>query len=135
MKIFDYIFYRVCDFYKRKKDSSAEFTSNLIVSLIQTFTVIDLFIFIRIFWEYPMPKNFTKFWLLPIIIILPIINWYKYQKTKKYVDFRKIWKNEANQEKRKSGALIVLYLIISMLIPILYGLIRHNIMGGKSFWF
>ncbi len=135
MKIFDYIFYRVCDFYKRKKDSSAEFTSNLIVSLIQTFTVIDLFIFIRIFWEYPMPKNFTKFWLLPIIIILPIINWYKYQKTKKYVDFRKIWNNEANQEKRKRGALIVLYLIISMLIPILYGLIRHNIMGGKSFWF
>lgn len=135
MKIFDYIFYRVCDFYKRKKDSSAEFTSNLIVSLIQIFTVIDLFIFIRILWEYPMPKNFTKFWLLPIIIILPIINWYKYQKTKKYVDFRKIWNNEANQEKRKRGALIVLYLIISMLIPILYGLIRHNIMGGKSFWF
>ncbi|WP_299583398.1 hypothetical protein [uncultured Sunxiuqinia sp.] len=133
MKLFDYIFYRVCDFYKRKKDSAAEVTSSLIVSLIQFFTILDFFLLVRIVWEYPIPENFNKYWFLPIIILIPIINWSKYVKSKKYREYRKIWKDENLKQRGKNGFLIVLYLVISLLIPILYGLIMQNIMGGKSF--
>lgn len=133
MKLFDYIFYRVCDFYKRKKDSVAEVTSSLIVSLIQFFTILDLLILVRIVWEYRIPNNFTTYWFLPIIIIIPIVNWRKYVKPKMYREYRKKWKDEYVKNKTLKGLLIVLYIVFSLLIPVLYGLIRQNIMGGKSF--
>lgn len=133
MKFFNYTFYRVCDFYKKKKDSSAEFTSSLIVSLMQFFTILDLLILIRIFWEYPIPDHFSKYWLLPIIILTPIINWHKYVKPKKYIDYRKLWKDEHLIKKRKNGWRVIFYLGISLLIPLLYGLIRYNLMEGKRF--
>lgn len=134
MKFFNYTFYRVCDFYKKKKDSSAEFTSSLIVSLIQFFAIIDLLILIRVFWEYPIPAHFSKYWFVPILILIPIINWYKYVKPKKYIAYRKLWKDEHFIKKRKNGWKIIFYLVFSILIPILYGWIRHNLMEEESFF-
>lgn len=133
MKLFDYIFYRVCDYYKQKKDSAAETTGSLIVSLVQFFTLLDTFIIVRIIWEYPIPNSFSKYWFLPLIILLPIINWYKYVKPRNYKKYRKIWKEEKSSQRRKRGVLIISYIIVSILIPVLYGLIWHNLMGGKSF--
>jgi hypothetical protein len=123
MKFFDYSYYRVCDFYKKKKDSSAELTSSLIISLMQFFTVLDSFILIRFIWKYPIPDNFSKYWFLPLIIIIPIINWNKYVKPQKYRDYKTIWKTESEKEKRKKGWNIIFYLILSIVIPILYGII------------
>lgn len=134
MKIFDYTYYRICDFYKKKNDSSAEMTGSLIVSLIQFFTILDLFVITKIFWEFPIPEYFTKYWFVPIIIIILIINWNKYVKPKKYREYRKIWKDEYAKLRKKNGLMIILYLVISILIPILYGLIRKNIMEGKNFF-
>lgn len=133
MKSFDYIFYRVCDFYKKKKDSTAEFTSSLIISLLQFFTIVDAFVFVRIIWEYPIPENFTKFWTLLLLIPLQALSWNKYIRIRKYRIYRKMWKDENIQKKRIKGILIVIYLIFSILIPILYGLIRHNLMDRKSY--
>ena len=99
----------------------------------QFFTILDLLILIRIFWEYPIPDHFSKYWLLPIIILIPIINWYKYVKPKKYIDYRKLWKDEHLIKKRKNGWRVIFYLGISLLIPLLYGLIRYNLMEGKGF--
>lgn len=134
MKIFNYSYYRLCDFYLSKRDSAAEMTSALIVSLIQFFTILDLLIIVRIFWEYPIPNNFSKYWFLPLIIILPFINWNIYVKHRKYREYRKLWSEESGKQRRKNGFFIVLYIMISMLIPVLYGLIRYNIMEGKSFF-
>jgi hypothetical protein len=134
MKIFDYIFYRICDFYKRKNDSSAEFTASLIVSILQCFIIINFFIIVAIFWEYPIPANFSKFWILFLAVPVQVVNWSRYVKNKKYRLYRKTWKKETIQNRRKNGKLIVLYLIVSIFIPVIYGLIRHNIMVGKSFW-
>ena len=134
MKFFDYSYYRICNFYKKKKDSSAEMTSSLVISLMQFFTVLDLFILVRVFWEYPIPGNFSKYWFLPLIIIFPIINWNRYVKAKKYREFKGVWKTETGKEKRKKGWCIILYLILSIAIPILYGIIKQNLIEGKSFF-
>ncbi len=133
MRFLDYTFYRVCNFYKKKKDSEAEITSILILSILQFFTIFNIFIFVRIFWEYSIPTNFSIYWFLPLIILFPIINWNKYVKPKKYVEYRRLWKDEDFKHKKRRGVLIVIYLAISLLIPIIYGFIRHNIMEGKSF--
>ncbi|MDP2234912.1 MAG: hypothetical protein Q8J88_00640 [Bacteroidales bacterium] len=133
MIFFDYAYYRVCDFYKKKKDSSAEMTSFLIVSLMHFFTILDLFILIRVFWEYPIPINFSKYWLLPLILIIPLINWNKYVKAQKYKKYRAVWRTETEKEKRQKGWSIILYLILVIGIPIVYAIIKQNLMEGKSF--
>jgi hypothetical protein len=70
---------------------------------------------------------------LLLLIPLQALSWNKYIRIRKYRIYRKMWKDENIQKKRIKGILIVIYLIFSILIPILYGLIRHNLMDGKSY--
>ncbi|MEZ5070705.1 MAG: hypothetical protein R2751_07005 [Bacteroidales bacterium] len=133
MDFFNYTFYRVCDFYKRKRDSAAEMTGAVIVSVLYSFIIIDAFILLRVFWEFPIPERFNKFWFLPVYLIIVFFNWLVYVKPRRYRDFRSIYKEEAWNDRKANGWKIVLAISISILIPIVYGLIRHNIMGGQGF--
>ena len=137
-KIFDYIFYRVFMYYLHKKDSTAKMTASIVVSLFQCFLLLDLFVIVRVLYEYPIPKNFNKFWAFPLIILVFTINWLKYVKKKDTLETKKLlrtkWKNEELTEKKKRGFLVVILIMIVISLPIIYGIVRHNIMGGKSFW-
>jgi magnesium-transporting ATPase (P-type) len=127
MNLYDYLFYRIADWYKKKKDSAAESTGMLLVSLIQFFTLFDMFVIFRWFWEFPLPQNINKYWALPILIIIPIVNWYRYVKPRMYREYRKKWRQEDINKRRKKGWLLVLYLITCMLIPIMTGFVKHNL--------
>jgi accessory gene regulator protein AgrB len=134
MRIFDYIFYRITFFYKRRRDLSPETAASLIVSLLQFFSILDLFIIVRVFYEHDIPAGFNKVWALPFIVILGLFNWYIYERTPRYQELRKIWKDEDERQRRKRGVLIILSLIILLIIPVLYGLIRQNVIAGRSFF-
>lgn len=127
MNLYDYLFYRIADWYKKKKDSAAESTGMLLVSLIQFFTLFYMFVIFRWFWEFPLPQNINKYWALPILIIIPIVNWYRYVKPRKYREYRKKWRQEETSKRRKKGWLLILYLITCMLIPIMTGFVKHNL--------
>ena len=134
MKALDYLYYRVCDYYKKKRDSTAEFTGVLVLSLIESFLVLDFFVIVRIFWEYPFPENYSKYWIVPPGILIAFLNWKKYQKPRKYLEFRKIWKIEDPEKRDVRGIGIVILIIVVFIIPILYGFIKHNVIEGRSFW-
>ncbi len=133
-KRFDYMFYRICDFYKKKKDSAAETAASSLISIIQCFILLDILILIRIVWEYPISKDFNKLWALIVFVPVAFLNWKRYEKTKRYREFRLKWKDEDPEIRKHNGLLLVLFIIGLILIPILYGIIRQNIIGGKSFW-
>ncbi|MDP4272141.1 MAG: hypothetical protein Q8909_18765, partial [Bacteroidota bacterium] len=120
---FDYIFYRICDYYKKKKDSGAETAASSIMSLIQCFVVLDLLIIIRIAWEYPIPENFNKYWVLLVFVPVAILNWKRYEKSRRYREYRLKWKDEEPNSRKHNGILLVLFIIGLILIPILYGII------------
>gem|GEM_PF-1949106 len=134
MNLFDYLFYRVTAFYKRRGNSSAVSFASSAVTVLQCFLIIDLLVLIRCLYEYSIPNNFNKFWALPFILILGATNWYRYERSPRYQELRKTWKDEDLSQKRKRGRLIVLFIIAMLIIPVLYGLIRHNMIGGKSFF-
>ncbi|SEL95102.1 hypothetical protein SAMN05421740_11511 [Parapedobacter koreensis] len=134
MDIFDYIFYRVASFYKKRKDLSPETAASMIVALMQFFLILDLFALFRVFYEYDFPNGFNKFWALPVIASIGVINWFRYEKGNLYPKLRKKWKDEDDNQKRKRGKLIVMGIVLVLSIPVLYGLIRHNIMEGKNFF-
>jgi len=126
MIIFDYSYYRVCDFYNKKKDSSAEMTSSLIISLMQFFTVLDVFILVRFFWAYSIPDNFSKYWFLPLVLLLSAFNWNRYVKYRKFRDFKTVWALETIKEKRRRGWWVMLYMVFSLVFPIFYGILLEN---------
>jgi len=125
-------------YYSHKKDSTAQMTASIVVSLVQFFLLLDLFVIVRIIYEYPIPKYFNKFWALPLIILFFTFNWLKYVKNKDRLEIKKLlriqWKNEELGIKEKRGFLVVTFIMFVVTMPIIYGIIRHNIMDGKSFW-
>jgi formate hydrogenlyase subunit 3/multisubunit Na+/H+ antiporter MnhD subunit len=75
--------------------------------------------------------------LKPVIVVLIVVliglNFQRYNKVKPYEKLKDLWKEEQKEAKKKRGWFIILYIIISVLLPIAYGFIKHNLIGGKSF--
>lgn len=75
--------------------------------------------------------------LKPVIIVLFVVliglNFQRYSKGKPYEKLKDLWKDEQKELKKKMGWFIVLYIILSVLLPIAYGFIMHNLIGVKSF--
>lgn len=134
MKTFDYLFFRVCEFFTKKGDTSAEISATMVVSLLQFFALLILLIVCRLLFNTIVPETFNKYWFLPFIIIIFIINWFKYNKRHVYKDLRDLWKDENRKSRKIKSLLIVLISMLLFFTPILYGFITQNIIGGKSFW-
>ena len=134
MKALDYLYFRVCEFFKKKGDSSANISAIMIVSLLQFFVFLILLIFFRLLFKNIIPDTFNKYLFLPIIIVIVIFNWFKYHKSQTYKELRRIWKDENMKSRKRKGVIIVMMIIVLFITPILYGFITQNIIGGKSFW-
>jgi hypothetical protein len=121
--LFDYIFYRLYKFFETRGDTP-QTSASLIVSLIQFFTLLDLLFIGKFIHDFPIP---SKYYFLPIIIGLGIINWYRYERNFSIDTFNKSWENEHPKTKVRNGWLIGLYLGISFLIPVSYGILKYNL--------
>jgi hypothetical protein len=120
--LFDYIFYRVYQFFKSKGDSVSETKGSLILSLIQFLTALDVMVVVKIVHDYALPNKYL--FLLPLIL-LGVINWYIYERDFDIAPFDTRWKNEENGARRRKGWMM-LYLITAFLIPALYGYFKVN---------
>jgi polyferredoxin len=119
--------------YRRKEGYNYLETGNLLLSLLQFLLISAALTVARVIWEYPIPEGFSKYFAIIPLVGLAVYNHHKYNKKGKYRIFREKWKNEPNSQRNKRGWLIVIFYIASILTVILYGIIRHNIIGGKSF--
>src|SRR5262245_52448236 len=123
--LFGYIHYRVYGFFKERGDnSSPEFSATLILSLIQCFTILDVMVIVKIFRDYPFPN---KLYFLPPLIVANIINWYKYERNYDAERIGNRWKDEPTTKRTRNGWMIALYLIITLLIPAVYGYLHVNL--------
>lgn len=120
MKFWDYIFFRVCWYYKKKKDSTAEFTACLVVSLLQYMLLFNI-IFIAIyhlFWHF---GRVSKYWGLVVLLPLGIYSYYRYVKPRKYREYRLIWKDEEPKKQKRNGWLIVAFIVLSFVPVLIHG--------------
>jgi ABC-type amino acid transport system permease subunit len=132
---FDYVYYRVYVAYQKRKEPDPYMYATSIVALCQC---LNFFIIDTIF------KYFTNMYITallgkPILVIIMFIvlglNYRRYDHNNKrsYRKFHSIWKNEPKDVRHKRGWLVMIYILASVLFPIVYGFIKHNIMEGKSF--
>lgn len=75
-------------------------------------------------YDFPIPN---KYIVIPILLGLMAINWYKYEHK---LDFEKLdnrWRDEDITLKRKRGWMILGYLVFCIFFPITIGIFKHNL--------
>lgn len=123
MNLFDYIFYRVYKFYQKRDGTPAIYASG-VVSVMQFFSLLTILGIIRLIVDFPIPQ---KYFIIPIILILIAINWYRYERD---FDIKKLegkWNGEDINRRKQKGWLVVISLILVILFPILIVKFKHNL--------
>ena len=123
INLFDYIFYRVYKAYQKRDGTPAIYASG-VLSVMQFFSLLSMLAIIRLFIDFPIPQ---KFFILPIILLLIGINWFRYERD---FDFKKLeakWGEENSSQRKQRGWLLVVSLITLILFPILIGVLKRNL--------
>ncbi|GEM_PF-1381441 len=127
MKLFDYLFFRVYNFYKKKKDSTPIFMGCLVLSVCVCFSVLSIIVLLSVGFGI----NFENM-LMPVMVLLlilfPVLFGLRYSKTES-INSKLIerFENENSKSRFLKGFLFVSYLILVILIPISVGYMRHNL--------
>lgn len=120
--VFEYIFYRVYRFSKERGDRAPETKGSLALSAMQFLVMLDIVVFVRIFYPFPLPE---KIYILPVVMLPAIINWLRYERNFDFERLELRWKNEDQKKKLRNGWLIGSGLVISFLIPVVGGYLEH----------
>jgi len=120
MVLFDYFYYRIYSFFKSMGDSIPEWKGILLLSLMQCLTVMDVTVFV----DYTPP---FKWFFLPLLVFVGAVNWSRYQHRFDPEKFGARWKDESSFKRGMKGLVVWGYLIISFLIPVVYGYLKHNV--------
>lgn len=130
MKYFDYIYYRVYSTYQKWREPDPWIYASILVALMQFLNLLVIYLIVD-----ELINTSTN--LKPVIVVLIValigFNFQRYSKVKSFEKLKDLWKEEQKEIKKKKGWFIVLYITTSVLLPIAYGLIKHNIIWGKSF--
>ncbi|MHB2154440.1 hypothetical protein ACX8XN_08575 [Calditrichota bacterium GD2] len=135
-KIYDYIFYRIFIFFKKKKnDDPLENAINL-TAMSQITLVGDLLLIFQKFNIFETLFNFleqhtNKYIIgIPLAIIFLLINHLRYRKIYKknnFKEFNTMLAKESLKQKKIKGWLVVIYLFISILGPFLLPLLLYKV--------
>src|SRR5690606_4853360 len=120
MRLFDYIFYRVYKFYQKRDTTTAIYASG-VLSVIQFFLLLSILAIVRLFVDFEIPH---RFFVIPIILVILGLNWYKYEKKLDFKKFEIIWSNEQQLKRVRRGWFIVVVLSIVILFPIVIGILK-----------
>jgi hypothetical protein len=114
LSLFDYTYYRTYNFFRERGDNISEFSATLVLSLMQFLIVIDIIFITKMVHDYRIPNKFV---FLPLLVVIGIINWYRYERNLDIEKFAYQWKDEDERKKVRNGWFIGLCLLISFLIP------------------
>ena len=128
MRPFDYVFYRVTAFYKRRcSDSYSESAGAAIVAILQGFLVLDL-VLIPIDGLKPgFFKSIPTWMLLIMFSCLMVLSYYRYDRVATFSEHETKWRNEEPVRRRARGWLLVSVIIVLLMTPIVLGILKHNL--------
>lgn len=132
MNLFDYIFYRVADFYINTFNSkNGEALGALLVTLMQGFHIVSILIVCAFFskdvnaiFEANEGKTLMQSNASILAIVVLAFNFYRYFKIKNYNTLKRMWIFEDNTTKANKGSLIILYIIINLILTISLSIYR-----------
>jgi undecaprenyl pyrophosphate phosphatase UppP len=124
-KIIDYVFFRVYNFYKNKKDSTPILMACLVLSLFPFSTLLS----INILFEIVAKNNHFIFEKYIIVIALLSVLFFYYRRYTNITVLNKLielYKNESKHIKNIRGWYLVLTLLVVIFLPVFLGYIKRN---------
>lgn len=124
MDIVDYLFYRIYSFYKTKKDSNPILMGCTVITMTIYLNLLSIIIISGsvLKRDYRLSKIVIFIFLFLGVLLL----------TKRYFNKELLqlienkFRIEDKEARRRKGIVIFLYIIISVLTPIAYGILKHN---------
>lgn len=111
LSLFDYTYYRIYEFFNERGDSISEFSATLVLSLMQFLIVIDIMFIVRMAHDYHIPNKFA---FTPLLVVIGIINWYRYERNLDIATFAYQWKDE--DEKKEGKEWLVYRLMLTHIV-------------------
>lgn len=124
MKLLDYTFYRIYQVYK-KKDSNPIFMGCLVLSLLLCLTSLSVLVAIQLILK--MELRVPKLFLALIMLAFTWLFWRRFKNHERLLSLDEKYKAEEARKKAWNGLFIVGYIFIVLLMPILYGVLKHNL--------
>lgn len=125
MNLVDYLFYRIYNYYNRKKDSTPVFMSCAVISILFVFNCYDVIVLASMFKKQTIiiPK-----YLVWLFIAIPIFFCtLRYRDINVIENIKQSYLNEKIGAHKRRGIIIVVYMIITFSVPLLYGFLKHNL--------
>lgn len=126
MKLIDYLFYRIYNFYKRKRDSTPVLMGCLVLMVLMFSTLLTLSSIVEIVFRIPELKV-EKYFIVIVLLALLYIIYRRFSKEQTIESLVSYYKDEELSKKRLRGWLFIIYLILVMLTPVSIGYMRHNL--------
>jgi len=70
--------------------------------------------------------SFSKFIAIPFLLVFWIGSYFRYRRGKVIKQMLALWKTEEFIDKKRNGFLIIILFTITILFPIIIGILRHN---------
>ena len=116
-KLFDYIFYRWYNIYKSKDRDPNIYAAGMVL-FYQLFTIINIVSITCILFGVDRPDK--KYLLVPFIIFV-VINYIRYENNFNISELDNLWKEEPYSPKRRNMILLMVYFIVMLVLPWIYG--------------
>ena len=133
---FDYIFYRVSNFYKKKDDDTFSIYGIGFVSLLQLVLLILIFLLLafafkdlnQLLFEEHEGKNYLSSPITIIVLIILGLNGFRYTRIKTFEHLEKLWKNENVMQKQKRKSIIIYITVFSIAVTLILSIYRRYYM-------
>ncbi len=125
INVLDYFFYRVYSFYKKKKESIPVFISCVILSLAVSMPLVSIMLFTESASQNRI--KISKLIALIFFVAFIVVFWYRYKNETTVSQIERKYSAENVAQKRTKGVFILLYIIIVISMPVLYGILKHNL--------
>jgi len=116
LHFFDFVFFKVSDWYKANKDKNPEDAGSGIISLFQSFNILSLkMIYDQIVYN---TIYLNKLYVLILIVSIMVFNYFRYQyfDNHNYMHEKERWDALSNEKQKTIRLSIIIYLILSVVI-------------------
>ena len=130
IKWFDYFYYRVYQWYEKRDPHPKAYASGA-VSLFQSFLLLNTFLcfeyLLKINSKDFIGNNYGKVMAAVVILILIVINFFRYDHASRYDELRLIYASEEASKRESKGRICIVLFTAALIIPFVYGFLKHSL--------
>ena len=125
MKLLDYLFYRIHDFYKRNKDATPKYMSSLLLSMFIFLTILNFYGLVTLLFKIRILAPIKVLAFLSLMVILLVV-WRRYRKDEMLVLLTEKYAQENTKLRHIRGIYIFGYLVLMLVLVVISGTLRQG---------